>query len=142
MLGSFHHLFPYFCFYALDVLGHPNYHIPANSMSTLAHIVLEWYFLPPYAILWSRPVTFVVIDSIFSQENAYIFILALYVVLLFLRGIFGISYLNYKTMLLVLGRVAQHARTPPSEKTTFFLNDNIDSPSPLPKLLCFLLNSK
>nr|YP_003412087.1 cytochrome b [Phaeoceros laevis]ACT75295.1 cytochrome b [Phaeoceros laevis] len=47
--------FSIFVFYAPNVLGHPDNYIPANPMSTLAHIVPEWYFLPVYAILRSIP---------------------------------------------------------------------------------------
>jgi ubiquinol-cytochrome c reductase cytochrome b subunit len=32
-------------------MGHPDNYIPANPMSTPAHIVPEWYFWPFYAIL-------------------------------------------------------------------------------------------
>lgn len=42
-------------FFAPNVLGHPDNYIPANPMSTPAHIVPEWYFLPVYAILRSIP---------------------------------------------------------------------------------------
>nr|VDD26756.1 unnamed protein product [Brassica rapa] len=42
-------------FYAPNVLGHPDNYIPANPMSTLPHIVPEWYFLPIHAILRSIP---------------------------------------------------------------------------------------
>jgi ubiquinol-cytochrome c reductase cytochrome b subunit len=45
--------FFFFVFYAPNVLGHPNNYIPTNPMSTLAHIVPEWYFLLVYAILRS-----------------------------------------------------------------------------------------
>lgn len=48
-------LFSVFVFYAPNVLGHPDNYIPANPMSTPAHIVPEWYFLPVYAILRSIP---------------------------------------------------------------------------------------
>ena len=41
--------------YAPNVLGHPDNYIPANPISTPAHIVPEWYFLPFYAILRSIP---------------------------------------------------------------------------------------
>jgi ubiquinol-cytochrome c reductase cytochrome b subunit len=34
-----------------NYLGHPDNYIPANALSTPAHIVPEWYFLPFYAIL-------------------------------------------------------------------------------------------
>ncbi|KAH9540971.1 hypothetical protein CY35_14G034200, partial [Sphagnum magellanicum] len=45
--------FSIFVFYAPNVLGHLDNYIPANPMSTLAHIVPKWYFLPVYAILRS-----------------------------------------------------------------------------------------
>nr|YP_010736384.1 cytochrome b [Zygnema circumcarinatum]WEL36357.1 cytochrome b [Zygnema circumcarinatum] len=48
-------VFSMFVFYAPNVLGHPDNYIPANPMSTPAHIVPEWYFLPVYAILRSIP---------------------------------------------------------------------------------------
>lgn len=47
--------FSIFVFYAPNLLGHPDNYIPANPMSTPAHIVPEWYFLPVYAILRSIP---------------------------------------------------------------------------------------
>jgi ubiquinol-cytochrome c reductase cytochrome b subunit len=34
-----------------ELLGHPDNYIPANPISTPAHIVPEWYFWPFYAIL-------------------------------------------------------------------------------------------
>ena len=40
-------------FFAPNYLGHPDNYIPANSMSTPALIVPEWYFWPFYAILRS-----------------------------------------------------------------------------------------
>jgi len=42
-------------FYYPNLLGHPDNYIMANAMSTPAHIVPEWYFLPFYAILRSIP---------------------------------------------------------------------------------------
>ena len=44
-----------FVFYYPDALGHPENYMPADPMSTPAHIVPEWYFLPFYAILRSVP---------------------------------------------------------------------------------------
>lgn len=41
--------------FAPNWLGHPDNFIDANPMSTPAHIVPEWYFLPFYAILRSIP---------------------------------------------------------------------------------------
>ncbi|SFH65704.1 cytochrome b [Albimonas pacifica] len=43
-------------FYMPNWLGHPDNYIEANPLSTPAHIVPEWYFLPFYAIL--RAITF------------------------------------------------------------------------------------
>lgn len=53
--GVFFLLYTYFVFYEPNVLGHPDNYIPANPLSTPAHIVPEWYFLPFYAILRSIP---------------------------------------------------------------------------------------
>ena len=47
--------FAIFIFFYPNLLGHPDNYIPANPMSTPAHIVPEWYFLPVYAILRSIP---------------------------------------------------------------------------------------
>jgi ubiquinol-cytochrome c reductase cytochrome b subunit len=47
--------FAVFVFFYPNTLGHPDNYIPANPMSTPAHIVPEWYFLPVYAILRSIP---------------------------------------------------------------------------------------
>jgi len=47
--------FSVFIFFYPNTLGHPDNYIPANPMSTPAHIVPEWYFLPVYAILRSIP---------------------------------------------------------------------------------------
>ncbi|MDB5684988.1 MAG: cytochrome b [Sphingomonas bacterium] len=50
-LGVFLIIFALFVFFAPNMLGHPDNYIPANPLSTPAHIVPEWYFLPFYAIL-------------------------------------------------------------------------------------------
>lgn len=47
--------FSIFVYFYPNLLGHPDNYIPANPMSTPAHIVPEWYFLPVYAILRSIP---------------------------------------------------------------------------------------
>ena len=44
-------IFAGFVFFAPNALGHPDNYIEANPLSTPAHIVPEWYFLPFYAIL-------------------------------------------------------------------------------------------
>jgi ubiquinol-cytochrome c reductase cytochrome b subunit len=48
-------LFSIILFYSPNALGHPDNYIPADPMSTPAHIVPEWYFLPFYAVLRSIP---------------------------------------------------------------------------------------
>lgn len=47
--------FAVFVYFYPNFLGHPDNYIPANPMSTPAHIVPEWYFLWVYAILRSIP---------------------------------------------------------------------------------------
>jgi len=47
--------FFFFVFFYPNALGHPDNYINANSLSTPAHIVPEWYFLPFYAILRAIP---------------------------------------------------------------------------------------
>ena len=42
-----------------NYLGHPDNYIPANPLSTPAHIVPEWYFWPFYAILRAFTVDFI-----------------------------------------------------------------------------------
>ncbi len=48
-------LFSWFVFYSPNSLGHPDNFIRADPLSTPAHIVPEWYFLPFYAILRAVP---------------------------------------------------------------------------------------
>lgn len=47
--------FSIFIYFYPNLLGHPDNYIPANPLSTPAHIVPEWYFLWVYAILRSIP---------------------------------------------------------------------------------------
>jgi ubiquinol-cytochrome c reductase cytochrome b subunit len=47
--------FSIFVFFYPNLLGHPDNYVPANPMSTPAHIQPEWYFLAVYAILRSIP---------------------------------------------------------------------------------------
>ena len=54
-LGVFLLVLAYFILFAPNFLGHPDNYIPANSLSTPAHIVPEWYFWPFYAILRAIP---------------------------------------------------------------------------------------
>ncbi len=50
-LGIFMLVFASLLFFFPNYLGHPDNYIPANPLSTPAHIVPEWYFWPFYAIL-------------------------------------------------------------------------------------------
>jgi ubiquinol-cytochrome c reductase cytochrome b subunit len=58
-VGVFLLVFAGFLFFAPNLLGHPDNYIPANPLSTPAHIVPEWYFLPFYAILRSFTADFI-----------------------------------------------------------------------------------
>ena len=55
-LGVFLIVFAAVVFYIPNYMGHTDNYIPADPLSTPAHIVPEWYFLPFYAIL--RAITF------------------------------------------------------------------------------------
>lgn len=57
-LGIFLIAFVTLTFFAPNMLGHPDNYIPANALSTPAHIVPEWYYLPFYAILKAFTVDF------------------------------------------------------------------------------------
>ncbi len=50
-LGVFLILYCAVLFFFPNALGHPDNYIPANPLSTPAHIVPEWYYWPFYAIL-------------------------------------------------------------------------------------------
>ncbi|HWK34769.1 cytochrome b/b6 [Sphingomonas sp.] len=58
-LAVFLLIFAGLLFFAPNYLGHPDNYIPANPLSTPAHIVPEWYFLPFYAILKSFTIDFI-----------------------------------------------------------------------------------
>jgi ubiquinol-cytochrome c reductase cytochrome b subunit len=62
-LGVFLIAFCAVTFFAPNLLGHPDNYIPANPLSTPAHIVPEWYFLPFYAILKAFTFNFLWIDA-------------------------------------------------------------------------------
>jgi ubiquinol-cytochrome c reductase cytochrome b subunit len=62
-LGVFLVLFSLFVFFVPNYLGHPDNYIPANPLSTPAHIVPEWYFWPFYAILRAFTVNFLWIPA-------------------------------------------------------------------------------
>ncbi|MFA6114723.1 MAG: cytochrome b N-terminal domain-containing protein [Sphingomonas sp.] len=52
-------LFTMLLFLWPNALGHPDNYVPANALSTPAHIVPEWYFWPFYAILRAFTVDFI-----------------------------------------------------------------------------------
>ena len=54
-MGVFLVVFFAVVFFAPNMLGEPDNYIEANPLSTPAHIVPEWYFMPYYAILRSIP---------------------------------------------------------------------------------------
>lgn len=54
-VGVFLLFFAAVVFFAPNFFGEPDNYIPANPLSTPAHIVPEWYFLPYYAILRAIP---------------------------------------------------------------------------------------
>lgn len=58
-LGVFLIILMAFVFFLPNYLGHPDNYIPANPMSTPAHIVPEWYYWPFYAILRAFTVDFI-----------------------------------------------------------------------------------
>ncbi|MBU1825908.1 MAG: cytochrome b N-terminal domain-containing protein, partial [Alphaproteobacteria bacterium] len=62
-LGIFLLVFVALTFFSPNMLGHADNYIPANSLSTPAHIVPEWYFLPFYAILKAFTFNFLWIDA-------------------------------------------------------------------------------
>lgn len=59
-LGIFLIAFVILTFFAPNLLGHPDNYIPANPLSTPAHIVPEWYYWPFYAILRAFTVDFAI----------------------------------------------------------------------------------
>ena len=58
-MGVFLIIYAIFIFFAPNYLGHADNYIPANPLSTPAHIVPEWYFWPFYAILKSFTIDFI-----------------------------------------------------------------------------------
>jgi ubiquinol-cytochrome c reductase cytochrome b subunit len=58
-VGIFLIAFSIMLFFLPNYLGHADNYIPANPLSTPAHIVPEWYFWPFYAILRAFTVDFI-----------------------------------------------------------------------------------
>jgi ubiquinol-cytochrome c reductase cytochrome b subunit len=62
-LGAFLFVFCALVFFGPNLLGHPDNYVPANPMSTPAHIVPEWYFWPFYAILRAFTFDFFIVPA-------------------------------------------------------------------------------
>ena len=62
-LGVYLTIFAAVVFFAPNALGEADNYIPANPLSTPAHIVPEWYFWPFYAILRAFTVNFLFIPA-------------------------------------------------------------------------------
>ena len=62
-VGIFLILFCIAVFFFPNLMGHPDNYIPANPLSTPAHIVPEWYYWPFYAILRAFTVPFLGIEA-------------------------------------------------------------------------------
>jgi len=56
-------VFALLLFFAPNMLGEPVNYVPANPLSTPAHIVPEWYFWPFYAILRAFTVNFLWVQA-------------------------------------------------------------------------------
>jgi len=67
-------VFSFFVVFFPNVLGHSDNYICANPLSTPAHIVPEWYFLPFYAILRSIPDK---LGGVFAMISAILILLLL-----------------------------------------------------------------
>ncbi|MFL6794199.1 MAG: cytochrome bc complex cytochrome b subunit [Sphingomicrobium sp.] len=65
-------------FFAPNYLGHPDNYIPANALSTPAHIVPEWYFWPFYAILRSFTADFILPAKLWGVLAMFTSILLLF----------------------------------------------------------------
>jgi len=77
-LGVFLIVFAILLFYAPNYLGHADNYIPANPLSTPAHIVPEWYFWPFYAILRAFTVDFILPAKLWGVLAMFASILLLF----------------------------------------------------------------
>ena len=65
-------------FFLPNYLGHPDNYIPANPLSTPAHIVPEWYFWPFYAILRAFTADFILEAKLWGVLAMFASILLLF----------------------------------------------------------------
>jgi ubiquinol-cytochrome c reductase cytochrome b subunit len=103
-------MFSFFVFFYPNVLGHSDNYIPANPLSTPAHIVPEWYFLPFYAILRSIPDK---LGGVVAMVSAILVLLLLPVINTSkvrsskFRPIFGLAYWFLVSDFVILGWIGQ-----------------------------------
>ncbi|HEY0446997.1 MAG TPA: cytochrome b/b6 [Allosphingosinicella sp.] len=77
-LGIFLIAFSILLFFAPNYLGHTDNYIPANPLSTPAHIVPEWYLWPYYAILRAFTVDFILPAKLWGVLAMFASILLLF----------------------------------------------------------------
>jgi ubiquinol-cytochrome c reductase cytochrome b subunit len=77
-LGVFLIAYAIVVFFLPDYLGHPDNYIPANPLSTPAHIVPEWYFWPFYAILRAFTADFILPAKLWGVLAMFASILLLF----------------------------------------------------------------
>ena len=77
-LGVFLIIYAAVTFFAPNYLGHADNYIPANALSTPAHIVPEWYFWPFYAILRAFTVDFILPAKLWGVLAMFAAILLLF----------------------------------------------------------------
>jgi len=93
-----------------NTLGHSDNYIPANPLSTPAHIVPEWYFLPFYAILRSIPDK---LGGVIAMVSAILILLLLPIINLSkvrsskFRPIFSLAYWFLVSDFIFLGWIGQ-----------------------------------
>jgi quinol-cytochrome oxidoreductase complex cytochrome b subunit len=103
-------MFTFFVAFYPNLLGHSDNYIPANPLSTPAHIVPEWYFLPFYAILRSIPDK---LGGVVAMVSAILILLLLPVINTSsirsskFRPIFAVSYWFLVADFLLLGWIGQ-----------------------------------
>jgi ubiquinol-cytochrome c reductase cytochrome b subunit len=103
-------MFSFFVFFYPNILGHADNYIPANPLSTPAHIVPEWYFLPFYAILRSIPDK---LGGVVAMISAILVLLLLPIINTSnirsskFRPIFGLAYWFLVSDFIILGWIGQ-----------------------------------
>jgi len=103
-------IFSFFVFFYPNTLGHTDNYIPANPLSTPAHIVPEWYFLPFYAILRSIPDK---LGGVVAMISAILVLLLLPLINTSkirsskFRPIFGLAYWFLVSDFIILGWIGQ-----------------------------------